>query len=414
MYVAAGSIGHGGRFGVGPLDVVVRRLTGAVAVVAVGDLEDHEQDDQRNQEEREVAAGAHPTLPLRGLLHRLTAGVPVQALALTFGGLGHGGGVYRRGRQTQDQAYTPEVRGLFARSSGPGRRRIAGRGFARAEVRGHVRRRSGPDPCRRRAHRAHPARRRRRRGRGVGHGEDHRRSRAPRPRGLQRSRAPARWTCCSPRVSASRSRCCAWRSSISVKPRCRSPARRPGSSPTPRTGRPRSSRSAPTGYARRSTEATSPWSRDSRACRPSGPSPRWAGVAPTPPRSRSRPRSRPTSARSTPTSRASTPPIRASCPTPVDSSGSPTTRCSRCRPPAAGCSRCDRSSSRATTACPCTCGRVSRGNQARGCRKRSQEWKRRSSRGSPTTSRRRRSRSCACPTVPGSPPGCSVRSPTRT
>ena len=48
-----------------------------------------------------------------------------------------------------------------------------------------------------------------------------------------------------------------------------------------------------------------------------------------------------------------------------------TTRCSRCRPPAAACSRCDRSSSRATTACPCTCGRASPGSPAPGCRRRS-------------------------------------------
>ena len=40
-----------------------------------------------------------------------------------------------------------------------------------------------------------------------------------------------------------------------------------------------------------------------------------AAAAPTPPRSRSRPRSAPTCARSTPTSKASTPPTRASCPT---------------------------------------------------------------------------------------------------
>ena len=44
-------------------------------------------------------------------------------------------------------------------------------------------------------------------------------------------------------------------------------------------------------------------------------SPRSAAAAPTPPRSRSPPRSTPTCARSTPTSPASTPPTRASCPT---------------------------------------------------------------------------------------------------
>ena len=61
------------------------------------------------------------------------------------------------------------------------------------------------------------------------------------------------------------------------------------------------------------------WSPASRACPPSGPSPRSAAAAPTPPRWRWPPRSTPTCARSTPTCRACTPPIRASCPTPVAS-----------------------------------------------------------------------------------------------
>ena len=89
--------------------------------------------------------------------------------------------------------------------------------------------------------------------------------------------------------------------------------------------------------------------RASRACRPHATSPRWAGADPTRRRSRWPPRSAPTSARSTPTSKACTPPIRASCPTRASSPGSRSTRCSRWRPPAGGCSRCARSSSRATT-----------------------------------------------------------------
>ena len=199
-------------------------------------------------------------LPLLRLLHRLATGVPVLALALSFGGLGHGGGVYRRRNRTEDRGGSLGT--------------IAGRELARAEVRRHLGRRSRPHPRRRRAHRAHPARRRRRRGRGLGHGQDHRRPRAPRPRGLERARPPARWTCSSPRASASRSRCSAWRSSTSARPRSRSPVRRPASSPTPRTARPRSWRSAATASARRSTAATSRWSPGSRACRPSATSPR--------------------------------------------------------------------------------------------------------------------------------------------
>ena len=126
---------------------------------------------------------------------------------------------------------------------------------------------------------------------------------------------------------------------------------------------------------RRSTAATSPSSPGSRASRPSATSPRSAGAAPTPPPSRWRRRSAPTSARSTPTSPASTPPTRGSCPTPAGSTGCRSTRCSRWRRPAAGCSRCARSSSRATTACPCTCGRASPGSRAPGSTRRSQAWK---------------------------------------
>ena len=104
----------------------------------------------------------------------------------------------------------------------------------------------------------------------------------------------------------------------------RSPARRPGSSPTTPTPRPRSSRSAPTACAPRSTGATSPSSPASRASRPTTTtSRRSAAAAPTPPPSPSPRRSRPTSARSTPTSPASSPPIRASSRAPQADAGQP-------------------------------------------------------------------------------------------
>ena len=76
--------------------------------------------------------------------------------------------------------------------------------------------------------------------------------------------------------------------------------------------------------------------RGSRASRPSGRSPRWAGAAPTRPRWPWPPSSTPTCARSTPTSPASSPPIPGSCPRRTASTGSRSTRCSRWRPPADG------------------------------------------------------------------------------
>ncbi len=227
---------------------------------------------------------------------------------------------------------------------------------------------------------------------------------------------PVRWTCCSPRASASRSHCSAWPSSTSARQRCRSPARRPGSSPTLRTARPRSWRSAPTASARRSTAATSPSSPGSRGCRPSGRSPRWGRAVPTPRPSPSPPRSRPMSARSTPTSPASTPPIRASCPTP------------------AGLERLSYDEMLEMSA---TGGRVLALRSVEFARnygvpvhvRSSFTWESGTwvneeepgmeapiiSRGPPrTTSRRRRSRSSGCPTARASRPSSSVRSPTRT
>ena len=227
--------------------------------------------------------------------------------------------------------------------------------------------------------------------------------------------ARARWTCCSRRASASPSRCCAWRSSTWASPRCRSPAHRPGSSPTPRTARPRSSRSAATGSARRSPAAASRWSPASRACPPSAPSPRSAAAAPTPPRSRSRPRSAPTCARSTPTS-----------------SGVYTAD-PRIVPDAR---RLERLSYDEMLEMSATGGRVLALRSVEFARnygvpvhvRSSFTWEpgtwvqeeerrhgsSRSSRVSPTTSPKRRSRSSGCPTAPASPPRCSVPSPTRT
>ena len=98
----------------------------------------------------------------------------------------------------------------------------------------------------------------------------------------------------------------------------------------------------------------------------------------------------------------------------ASSRASRSTRCSRWRRPAAACSRCGRSSSRATTACrvhvrssftwePGTW--VTEEEPSDGSR--------RSSRASRTTSPRRRSRSSRCPTGPASRRRCSARSPTR-
>ena len=330
--------------------LVVGRV--AAAVVAVRQLEDDEEDDERDEEQREVADRAVALLALLRLLHRLPAGVTVLALALAFG--------RPWARRGSLPTWNPEP------GSGGPPGTIARREPARAEVRRHVRRRPRPDPRRGGAHRAHPPRRRRRRGRRLGDGQDHRRPRAAGPRGVARPDRPRDGHAAHLGRAHLDRAACAWPSSTGARRRSRSPAPRPGSSPTPPTARPRSWRSAATACARRWPTATSRSSPASRASPPSGPSPPSAAAAPTPPRSRWRPPSRPTSARSTPTSPGCTPPIPASCPTPVGWSACPTTRCWRCRRPAGGCSRSGRSSSRGTTACRSTCGRASRGRPAPG------------------------------------------------
>ena len=103
----------------------------------------------------------------------------------------------------------------------------------------------------------------------------------------------------------------------------------------------------PGGAGGRARSRSSP---GSRASRPRETSRRSAAAAPTRPPSRWPPRSAPTCARSTPTSRASTAPTRASFRPRASSRASRSTRCSRWLRPAGACSRCARSSSRATTA----------------------------------------------------------------
>ena len=76
--------------------------------------------------------------------------------------------------------------------------------------------------------------------------------------------------------------------------------------------------------------------------------------------------------------------------------------------------RSARSSSGATTACASTYGRRSTAARGPGLSPRRTWWRTRSSPGSPTTRRRPRSPSSACPTGPASPRACSPRSPTRT
>ena len=147
--------------------------------------------------------------------------------------------------------------------------------------------------------------------------------------------------------------------------RGRSPAARPASSPTRPTARPRSSTSPPAASARPSTRATSrswPASRGSR--RTPRRSPRSAAAAPTPPRWRWPPRSRPMSARSTPTSTASSPPTRASSPPPA-ARQSPTRRCWRWPRAARRCCTCAASSTPGATACRSTSARRSASSRHR-------------------------------------------------
>ena len=131
-------------------------------------------------------------------------------------------------------------------------------------------------------------------------------------------------------------------------------------------------------------------------------SPRSAGAAPTPPRSRSRPRSAPTSARSTPTS----PGVYTADPRIV-----PDAR----RLDAALVRRDARDVGHGRARARAAIGRVRAQLRRAGARavelhlgaghvgaaRRSRTWNSRSSRVSPTTSPRRRSRSSACPTGPG-------------
>ena len=88
-------------------------------------------------------------------------------------------------------------------------------------------------------------------------------------------------------------------------------------------------RHARAGCAPRWTRARSPsWPASRASRRTPRTSPRWAGAARTPPRSRWPRRCTPTSARSTPMWTACSPPTRGSCRTPGTSSRSPTRRCS--------------------------------------------------------------------------------------
>ena len=86
---------------------------------------------------------------------------------------------------------------------------------------------------------------------------------------------------------------------------------------------------------------------------------------------------------------------------PARSAACRSTRCSRWRPPAGGCSRCARSSSPATTTCRCTSARASRGSRARGSPRRMPRWKPRSSPASPTTPREAKVTITGVPDKPG-------------
>ena len=143
------------------------------------------------------------------------------------------------------------------RRSSRSRRRAARRasaGHGRDEVRRHLGRRPGEaegrrPPARRRARGRQPRRRR-----PLGDGRHDRRAARPRPRDLAAARSRASSTCSSRSASGSRARSRRWRSTTSATRRSRSPARRPGSSPTPSTARRRSSRSARAASTRRSTQ----------------------------------------------------------------------------------------------------------------------------------------------------------------
>ena len=141
------------------------------------------------------------------------------------------------------------------------------RRHGRDEVRGDVRRRPGEDPQGRGAARRHEevgvARRRGRLCDGLPHG----RAPGPRARGLAPA-GPARAGHAHLRRRADlRARSWPWRSPTSARARSHSRAPRPGSSPTPPTGRRRSSRSRRTASTTRSTRSASCSSPASRASR---------------------------------------------------------------------------------------------------------------------------------------------------
>ena len=275
------------------------------------------------------------------------------------------------------------------------------------------------DPDRIRAVAEHIVRTRRagqrRRGRRLGHGQDHRRPRAPRPRRVERPDAPARWTCCSRRVSGSRSRCSAWRSSTGASRRCRftgsqagivtDTAHRKAKILEIRGDRLREALDA-------GNVASSP---GSRASPPSAPSPRSAAAAPTPPPSRWRPRSSadvceiytdvagclhrrpPHRARRPP---ARPPVLRRDARDGGDRRPRARAAVGRVRP------QLRRARPRAVE--------LHVGDRHLGARRGASAWKQPIISGVTHDTRRPRSRSSTCPTVPASRPSCSARSPTRT
>ena len=128
---------------------------------------------------------------------------------------------------------------------------VLGRGPRRAEVRRHVGRRPRAHPRGRRPRRPHPAPRRRRRRRGQRHGQGDRRAAPPGRAGVA-APGPARDGHAHHRRRAQGDGAAVHGAARPRRRRpTRSPAARPGSSPTPPTPTPRSSRSGPTGCARR-------------------------------------------------------------------------------------------------------------------------------------------------------------------
>ena len=275
--------------------------------------------------------GGQPGLPGRALAGSLVAG--------------HGPRPYPIPGTASDRPPGSAPSRAAPETAGGGSRGRAGRAQSvassdatgRPEIRGHLGRRRRPDPCRGRPHRPHP------------------RARAPRwwpwsapwarrpttsstwpTRSAPPSR-PASTTCSSAPGSASPCRCWSWPWPTSEWTPPRSPGARSASSPTTTTPGPRSGRSRATASVRRWPPGRCPSWRGSRGSRPPARSPRWAGAGPTPPPWRWLPSSTPTSARSTPTSPGCSRRTPGSCPRRTGSTGSPSRRCSRWRPPAGGC-----------------------------------------------------------------------------